>query len=378
MLRNLNRQFTRGRILGTPNCGVLGSEIAPPNTDGLPGYCYNDLTLPDDDEKNICGRITTWPATGTLIAYEDTSFDFTPAGDGVESFQYQLYVDGVAVGDPAIVMLTSGDGSTVNGIIGNAAAAGSQASLARTITAVVGGAVATGSPATFPRVIVAAPGDAAATGGTASVSGSLTISAAVGNASATGATAAVTQDRILGADTGDATAAGVDAAIVSTATISATVGAATAAGAQADVAYTSAAQGGAIAIMRALLVAHAPLTALVPAPRVFAGIIPQGALLPAISIQEISGTENSTVARLQATTQNRSRVQVTVVTKSLADQKRIISAAKLGPGTHRGTFASYKTLSVMPESVGPDMNNLDDDGIYEQSRDFMVTFVEAN
>ncbi len=134
----------------------------------------------------------------------------------------------------------------------------------------------------------------------------------------------------------------------------------------------------AVAIMRALLVAHAPLTTLVPAGRIYAGTAPQGAVLPAISIQEISCVEIATVAREQATTQNRSRVQVTVVAQSLASQKAVLAAAKLGGGVHRGTYAGFKTLSVLPGDVGPDMNNLDDDGIYEQSRDFMVTFVEAN
>lgn len=133
-----------------------------------------------------------------------------------------------------------------------------------------------------------------------------------------------------------------------------------------------------VAIMRALLTSHAPLTALVPAARIVSGKIPQGTDLPAISIMEVDGYERSTVARRQATSQNVSRVQVTVVARSLPIQKQILAAAKLGPGVHRGTYAGFKTLSVTPAGVGPDMNDLDDDGIYEQSRDFMVTFVEAN
>ena len=134
----------------------------------------------------------------------------------------------------------------------------------------------------------------------------------------------------------------------------------------------------AVAIIRALLTAHAPLTALVPADRIFAGIVPQGQPLPAISIQEVDGYELGTVARQQATTSNRSRVQVTVVSGSLHAQKTILAAAKLDPGVHRGTWGGFKTLSVLPGGVGPDLNNLDDDGIYEQSRDFVVTFVEPN
>lgn len=134
----------------------------------------------------------------------------------------------------------------------------------------------------------------------------------------------------------------------------------------------------AVAIMHALLVAHTPLTAIIPAARIFAGIIPQGQLLPAISITEVDSYELDTVARQQSTTSNRSRVQVTVVARSLFDQKRTIAAAKLGPGVHRGVWGGFTVLSVLPGGVGPDLNNLDDDGIYEQSRDFLVTFVEPN
>lgn len=97
-------------IVGDDGLGVLGSEIAS-SGDAGPGYAYNDLSLPADADKEICGRITTWPSAGTLYAYEDTSFTFTGAPDGVYTFQYQLYVDGVATGSPATVTLTVGSGA---------------------------------------------------------------------------------------------------------------------------------------------------------------------------------------------------------------------------------------------------------------------------
>lgn len=134
----------------------------------------------------------------------------------------------------------------------------------------------------------------------------------------------------------------------------------------------------AVAIMRTLLTQHAPLLALVPAERIFAGIIPQNTPLPAVAIEEIDGFEQSTIARLQGTTMQRRRVQVTVCALSYASQKAVHTACKLGPGVHRGTYLGFKTLSVLPAGVGPDLNDLDDDGVYEQSRDFMVTFAEAN
>ena len=134
----------------------------------------------------------------------------------------------------------------------------------------------------------------------------------------------------------------------------------------------------AVAIMRELLMAHAPLTALVPAGRIFAGIAPQGTALPSISIAEVGHRELDTVARNGRCVTVRSRVQVTVSALSYAMQKNVIQAARLGPGVHRGVIAGFTVLAVQPDTVGPDLNDLDDDGIYEQSRDFMVTFVEAS
>lgn len=93
-------------VIGDVGLGVLGSEI-PSTGDHGAGYAYNDLDLPTDANKEICGRITTWPSAGTLFAYEDTSFEFS-GPDGTYSFQYQLYVDGVATGSPVTVTLQVG------------------------------------------------------------------------------------------------------------------------------------------------------------------------------------------------------------------------------------------------------------------------------
>jgi hypothetical protein len=110
MLRNLNQSSGGQRVCGTPKSGVLGSLI-PSTGDNGAGYTYNDLSLPADNTKEICGRITSWPSAGTLTAYEDTSFEFSGAPDGAYAFQYQLYVDGVAVGSPSTVSLSVGTAS---------------------------------------------------------------------------------------------------------------------------------------------------------------------------------------------------------------------------------------------------------------------------
>jgi hypothetical protein len=115
--------------IGDLGFGVLGSEIAATGDNG-PGYAYNDLSLPADANKEVCGQITTWPSAGTLFAYEDTSFTFSGAPDGTYTFQYQLYVDGVATGSPATVTLTVG-GSAL------AASASSSANASASLTTAI-------------------------------------------------------------------------------------------------------------------------------------------------------------------------------------------------------------------------------------------------
>lgn len=129
----------------------------------------------------------------------------------------------------------------------------------------------------------------------------------------------------------------------------------------------------AVSIVRALLVAHAPVAALVPADRIVAGNVPEGPL-PAIGIREVSGIEQDTVARA-ANSLITARVQVTVYAKSYPQQKAILKAAKLGAGVHTGVIAGYVVRSVLRDAIGPDLG---DPAVptYEQSRDFKVAFIE--
>lgn len=131
-------------------------------------------------------------------------------------------------------------------------------------------------------------------------------------------------------------------------------------------------------IMRALLKAHAPLTALVPEEKIFTGVIPQGTVLPAILITEVDGTPKQTsTTREHSHDMIDSRVQVTVNATSYPAMKKILLAAKLGKGMHSGRFGNYRVKSVVPLGTNPELVPGDDE-IYEQSRDFMVTFMEAN
>lgn len=132
------------------------------------------------------------------------------------------------------------------------------------------------------------------------------------------------------------------------------------------------------AIMRALLAADPAVLAQVPANRIRLGGLPQGTEMPAINVTTVYGDELRTVARNNINKQERERVQVTVYTSNNYPQlKAILKACALGRGVKTGVVVGFKVNSVLPEGINPEIPP-GDDKIYEQSRDFMVTFVEAN
>lgn len=132
-----------------------------------------------------------------------------------------------------------------------------------------------------------------------------------------------------------------------------------------------------VAILRALLAAHTPVANLVSAERVVAGILPQGATLPALSVHSVSENEEGTMARNMPNKMVRERVQVTALARDYTLMKRLIKAADLGAGVKTGFVLGFSVRSILPEGVGPEIPP-GDSGIYEQSRDFMVTFLEPN
>jgi hypothetical protein len=111
-------------LYGDSGLGVLGADI-PATGDNGASFLYNDLSLPADSGKEICGRITSWPTNGTLDADETGAFTYTPFSDGLDSFTYQLKVDGADVGAPATVTLQVGDAPvTITAGLGTATAQG--------------------------------------------------------------------------------------------------------------------------------------------------------------------------------------------------------------------------------------------------------------
>lgn len=128
-----------------------------------------------------------------------------------------------------------------------------------------------------------------------------------------------------------------------------------------------------VAIVRALMVGHAPLTAQVQAARIVAGDLKQGTTLPAISITLVSGVEGLTVAMTEAGKLVTERVQVTVLASSYPSLKNIIGLVRAALPHTRGAVAGFTCDSILPAGDGPD-GWLPEESIYDQPIDFTVRF----
>lgn len=157
-------------VIGETGLGVLGSDV--PST-GLYGasYLYNDLTLPADASKEVRGLIVTPPSAGTFYAWEDGSFSLVGAPDGVYTFVYRLYVDGVDLGT-ATDTITIGDSAVISGsaTLGDISATGTLFTGASDLsgTATLGDVSATGTLFTGASIVTGT-----ATLGNITASGSL-------------------------------------------------------------------------------------------------------------------------------------------------------------------------------------------------------------
>lgn len=133
----------------------------------------------------------------------------------------------------------------------------------------------------------------------------------------------------------------------------------------------------AVRAIRALLVASAPLSAIVPAAKIFFGMVPQSTVLPAIAIGAISTIGQGAIDAQSAATLSTSRVQITAMAKDYATIKAILTAARLACDRKRGAIAGVDVLSILRDTVGPDFTS-DDGLIFYQSIDFKVQFREPN
>ena len=166
-------------VCGDRGLGVLADDI-PSDGDNGGSFLFNDISLPADSSKEICGRITTWPSAGTLYAYEDGSFEFSDAPDGICSFQYQLYVDGAASGTGTVSLQVGASTVTISATAANATFSGAAGSgAAVSIDAVADASIFSGGAVSIPASsgLISATTDAAKFSGMANVAPVAMISA---------------------------------------------------------------------------------------------------------------------------------------------------------------------------------------------------------
>lgn len=129
-------------------------------------------------------------------------------------------------------------------------------------------------------------------------------------------------------------------------------------------------------IIVSLLRAHAPLLAVVPftGGRIAPGPLQQGVTLPALAYNLISNVHRNTLSGAEGQRLYRSRVQITVMAASYAEQKNLIRLVFAACANKRGLIAGYQNVAVLSDIEGPDMRD-DDPVVYMQTTDVLVTYV---
>lgn len=130
-----------------------------------------------------------------------------------------------------------------------------------------------------------------------------------------------------------------------------------------------------VVITRLLLAARSELTALVPAVRVFTGVVPQGTALPCLAITAISSTDRDTLTRA-AFMKVTDRVQVTVMAATYPAVKAVLAEVRKACRNMTGTVGSFAGVTCRLDGTGPDFND-QQAGFYMQSQDTLITFNEA-
>ena len=130
-----------------------------------------------------------------------------------------------------------------------------------------------------------------------------------------------------------------------------------------------------VTVVRYLLANNAALIASVPATNIMAGKIPQGTVLPAISVMHVSTVRRNTVTK-EAQVLCTSRVQVTVMAKTYPSQKALLRLVREALPRTRGTVNGVEVDDILPDIEGPDFGDDTDASICMQSQDFIVTHYE--
>ena len=130
-----------------------------------------------------------------------------------------------------------------------------------------------------------------------------------------------------------------------------------------------------VKVIRALLLGADAVTARV-ADRVAAGDVAVDEGLPAIGLTEVVAVPIGAFDAQAEFSTVTSRVQVTVVGKAYPDVIAIINLVRRACNFERGQIAGVDVISVLRDTVGPDMEDVAGNSI--KTIDFKVTYHEPN
>jgi hypothetical protein len=120
-------------IIGDTGLGVRGDYIPSLGENG-PSCLWPSLNLPTDAAVEVRGLLVTPPSVGSLFTYEDGSFILTGAPNGIYSFTFRVFADGV---DKGIATATAIVGPSLGSpiVFGDVVAAGSLGGVSQPATA---------------------------------------------------------------------------------------------------------------------------------------------------------------------------------------------------------------------------------------------------
>lgn len=138
-----------------------------------------------------------------------------------------------------------------------------------------------------------------------------------------------------------------------------------------------------VSVIRALLAAYAPVTAVVPATRIMAGVLPQATAMPAIAVTQVSSRPFNLLRTNEPNKLHTDRVQVTVLCKGTQGTpvgagypgvKALLRLVLAACPSQRGTVNGVAVDSITPDIEGPDLYD-DAADLHSCSRDFLVKWI---
>ncbi len=130
-----------------------------------------------------------------------------------------------------------------------------------------------------------------------------------------------------------------------------------------------------VAVIRALLVVHAPTLAIAPKARIAAGVLPKGTALPALAIEPVIPVDRKVVSP-GAMRHVVERVRVTGLAKSYPELHALMKAQKQACADQFPDHAGLTAVTVHTDGGGPYFVD-EEASIHMMTQDYRVTYSEV-